>query len=268
MSNFKLTKIICVSLISLQSMTAFSFEMTEPELRESIRRYLSIYYNVDENIVDQFIIEPFVELVNRHSDLFNHLAEIETYPEFLPYVEKYSDLKVKFTGQPINADIKVVFSNNPINNNNNKFIGACDPLTRIIFIDRSLWSQYSETFKEAIFSHAMGLCDLNREKIYAISSANTILSFMNTYLLNLLFLPDSPERLHINSITKARENLDETFETMYQELFSRENTRENLCGDTPICVNIHLWHFENEVFSAFGIGIPGLKHMTIDSALE
>ena len=247
MFNLKLTKIIGVSLISLQSITAFSFEMTEPELRESIRRYLSIYDNVDENTVDRF-----VELVNRHPDLFNHLAEIETDPEFLPYVEKYSDLKMQFTNRPIDEDVHITFSNNSLTG----AIGVCDPFTRIIFLDRNFWNQYKDNKKpiEALLSHAMGLCDLDRHNL-----PTTVASFMNPEI--------------VTAILRQGENLDEFFEIMYQELFSIQNTRRKYCSHPTesVCINQHLEQFENYPFFFFplkGVGIPTLKHMTTGPALE
>ena len=235
-------KILCVSLISLQSIAALSFEMTEPELRESIRRYLSIYDNVDENTVNEFL-----EIINRHSDLFHHLAEIETDPEFLPYVEKYSDLKVKFTGQPI-VDVHITFSNRSLMG----AAGVCEPFTRIIFLDRDLWNQHkdNEKFVEAAVAVGMGYCDLDRHDLPYVAS------FMNPEILD--------------AILRKGENLDEFFETMYEELFSIQNTRRSYCGGPEsACINQHLEYFENYTFFLFkGVGIPTLKHMTIGPALE
>ena len=229
----------------MQAITAFGFEMTDPELRQSIRRYLSIYENIDENIVDRF-----VELVNRHSDLFHHLAEIETDPEFLPYVKKYSELKMQFIDQPIDPHVQITFSENTLE----PATTFCDPLTRIIFIDRILWNQFedNETLKKTIVFHALGHCDLNRDDI---SPSSEVASFMNTAVWPPLLV--------------AENSLEELFETMYQELFSRENTRENHCDiSEDVCINQHLEYFENRAFNTFGVGIPMLKYMTIDSELE
>ena len=293
MSNFKLTKIICVSLISLQSITAFSFEMTDPELRQSIRRYLSIYDNVDENTVDRF-----VELVNRHSDLFNHLAEIETDPEFLPYVEKYSDLKIKFTGQPINADIKVVFSNNPLRpsnyNESAAYAGTCDWLTRVVFMDRGFWNHYqdNEKMKEAVLFHEMGHCDLNK-----IHRWEGDFSLMSAGIIGFLLFPHLPTLTDLgyedyfqedrasyektrNLYIDARNNLDATFADMYQELFSVKNTRdkppctistnmddENTTPEECMTLDEDILQFENNIFHAYGFTIPILKHITIGPRL-
>ena len=270
-----------ISLISLYSITSLGSQISEARVNQAAHRYLSIHENIEENTFDKL-----VELINRHPYLFNHLAQIETDPEFLPYIERYSNLKMRFTGRSIDPDIKVVFSNKPLNSSTEDIIyaGICDRLTRTIFIDRNFWDQNAdnEKFREAILSQTMGFCDLNRVKEYfpyyiEVNGTNNIVdnthidldfSFMSPLSLDLLFLPNSPtvtdgyNHKMITSIREARENLDKAFELMYYELFSRQNIRtEQYCMEN-VCLT------PEEYLEDFKAAIPYLKHMTIGPSLE
>ncbi len=51
--------------------------MSDQELDQAIRKYLSIYnnYQIDENI-DENIVNNFTRLIRDHSNMFNYLAEL------------------------------------------------------------------------------------------------------------------------------------------------------------------------------------------------
>ena len=251
-------------------MTAFSLQMSEPAISQAIHKHLSIYDNVDENTVNDFI-----DLVNRHSDLFNHLAKLETDPEFLPYVEKYSNLKFRLTGQLIDPDVKIVFSRNPLissnyyNYNSMRFGNICDYFTRVLFIDHGLWNHYkhNERVKEAIIFHGIGHCDLKRNHtwegnlsfmdvdthFFIVSDPTTFADFEH----DVDSLTEEELLYYANIIIENRIHLDELFEIMYQELFSRQNrSNEEYCIEDE-CIT------PEEYVELFEVFIPTLKHMTI-----
>lgn len=275
--------------MSFKSIKVLSFQMSEPELRKTIHEYLSIYaYGaIDENTVDDF-----VELIQKHSDIFGYLAEAETDSEFLPYLEKYSDLKVRFTGQPINTNIKIIFSSHPLVTNYSETIdfGAkCDPLTRVIFVDRDLWNYYkdNEKLREALLFHEAGHCDLRRD--HSWDERNEDFSFMSSRIIEFLLFPNPPTiadfenseyfseaytsyETQRDSIIHAREHLDETFEKMYQELFSVENTVKNLICEGITILGQRILPEEciitpRKVLQRTERSIPTYKHMTIGPSL-
>ena len=239
--------------ITLQSITALTFEMSEQGLRKAARQYLAIYKAVDEDV-----ISDFVDVVRRHPDIFNYLAEVQTGPEFLPYIEKYANMKMKLTDQSINNDIKIIFSNNPLRASNYSETivesTTCNLFTRTILVDRGSWNYYQdEKLREALLSHEMGHCDLNRNHSRDMKNEN--FSFMDAGIIEFLLLPNLPtitdltnngyfrgyypsHEIRANMMIEARSNLDHTFEIMYQELFSMENTISNLkCQGLTIIEN-------------------------------
>ena len=292
MLNLKYIKIttLLISLgMSFKPITVSGFQMSEPELRKTIYEYLSIYAY---GAIDEKAVDDFVELTQRHSEIFDYLAEAETDSEFLPYVEKYSDLKVRFTGRPINTNIKVIFSSNPLTTNYSETIDLgviCDPFTRIIFIDRDLWNYYrdNEKLREALLFHEAGHCDLRRD--HSWDERNENFSFMSSRIIEFLLFPNPPTiadfensehfseayasyETQRNIIINARSNLDNTFEKMYQELFSAENTVRNLICEGITIAGKRILPDEciitpRKILQQTERSIPTYKHMTIGPSL-
>ncbi len=148
--------------------------------------------------------------------MFNYLAELETDDEFLSYLEKYSDLKLKFTGHPIDPDVKVTFITNSSSYYNKIIQGkpaVCDPFTRIIFFDPHFWRSQEgyERTRERVLFHELGHCDLYRNHSSLEDS-----SFMRVRGLETL-LASHPT------------NLDDIFNNLYEELFAERNTIHIKC---------------------------------------
>ena len=173
MFDLKILKIISISLLALTincgdpQPTTVKLKMSDQELNEAIYRYLSIYDNIDPNVVNELAL-----IVKRNASIFNYLTKAETDTEFLPYIEKYSDLKMQFKNQPIDTDTKVLFSIHPLktsdHNNTINFSGYCDFFTRAIFIDRGFWQSHkdNERVRESLLFHELGHCDLDREHFF------------------------------------------------------------------------------------------------------
>ena len=205
-------------ILSLHSLIVSGLE-TSDHLDQAIRRYLSIYnnYQVDENI-DEDVVNGFTELMRDYSYGFSYLAMVETDEEFLPYLEKYSNLKLKFTGHPIDPNVRVVFiKDSPDYAERISRPAFCDPFTRIIFVDPNVWElqeAYERTRKkERILFHELAHCDLYRN-----DDPTGDISFMRIrHLERLLTSQDDPV------------DLDHIFEELYEELFSQQNTWHTDC---------------------------------------
>ena len=222
---FKLIYIGFVVLIfSLQSTVTLGFGMSDQELDQAIRKYLSIYnnYQIDENVVNDL-----TRLIRgrNYSYIFNYLAAIKTDDEFLPYLEKYSDLKLKFTGRSIDPDVKVTFitNNYPYYDESIRTHAVCDRFTRIIFVDPHFWQSQEgyERTRERVLFHELGHCDLYRNE-----SSTKDISFMRVRNL---------ERLLASNHNPM--DLDHIFETLYEELFSEQNTLHIRCYNTEVDAN-------------------------------
>ena len=245
---------------------------TDAQLKQVIHKYLTSLYK--DNDIDEDVIDSFFHLVRENSDVFHYLAEANTDPRFLPYLEKYFDLKEKFTGQPINTDVTVIFSHNPLiltdHDKSISYSGMCDFFTNFVFIDPGFWDHYNdnEKMKEAILFHEVGHCDLNRTHTWAGND----FSFMDIDTLELLLLPNpgsrynwlfySMNRNYYDSRLIARQDIDKAFEDMYQELFSIENTRRLCLSDNSACISQEdfFQNFKDRLF-------PRLKYVT-DFTLE
>ena len=187
-------KKICIYLvIILQSNMVFSFDLTDEGIDKAIRNYLSFQMDtIDESVVDEF-----TQLVENNLDVFGYIAEAQTDPTVLPYLEKYNALKMKYTGQPINANIKVILSNHLMKNTQHDrsmiFAGYCDSLTRTVFLDRGFWNFHkdNEKMREALLYHELGHCDLNRKHSDGggYEQRQPYFSFMNLHLLEPLLIP-------------------------------------------------------------------------------
>ena len=280
----KILKITSISLLALiiscggsqTTTTPVKLKMSDQDLNEAIYRYLSIYENVDPNIASQFAM-----IVKRNASIFNYLIDATTDPEFLPYIEKYSDLKMQFKNQPINTNIKVLFSTHPLktsdHNSTINFSGYCHFFNRVVFIDRDFWQSHkdNERIKEGLLFHELGHCDLDREHFFLTENFSSSIqienfSFMNGDILQSLLLkpftrsqfpPQANYNVYHYQIDTAKEDLDQTFQSMYKELFSKENTRSSVvCEADGECTDIlqeqMLYEFQVEVISV-------LRHATI-----
>ena len=160
----KITKHAFILAIILQSTMAFSFDLTEEGINKAIEKYLSFQMdNIDESAVNEL-----TQLVRDNLDVFSYIAKAQTDPTVLPYLEKYNALKMRYTGQPINSDVKVILSNNPLKNPPHDMSGVlagwCDYFTRTVFLDRDFWNFHkdNEKMREALLFHELGHCDLSR----------------------------------------------------------------------------------------------------------
>ncbi len=200
--------------------------------QETTLQYLNSHGIKPDN-TNKYTINNLYQFIGESLDVFDRIAQLETDPEFLPYIEKYNTLKIQQTGQPINPHVKIVFSRSTLRNLDYQYFNTtafCSKFTRIIFIDRSSWNYYSEIFREFLIFHELGHCDLNKDHTEDFTIMN------NSYLFNRLFIPylllspdhqmDSDEKAAIimdNYQTRFNSNLYRTFETLKAELFSETN---------------------------------------------
>ncbi len=285
MVDLKVLKITAISLLVLTMSCGGTnpkqpvrLKMSNQQLNEAIYRYLSTYDEIKQGVVNEFS-----RIVHENADIFNYLTEAKTDPEFLPYLEKYSSLKMQYKNQPINTNVKVLFSTHPLKTSDHlkyvKHSGYCNFFTQSIFIDRGFWKAHrdNERARESILFHELGHCDLDRKHFLLRGDFSSYIqtenfSFMNGDIIySLLFslLTESELRhlvideynLYSHRIKAAKMDLDQTFESMYQELFSKENTRNNFaCEGDDECVQLtqekSVGNFKSEVLSV-------LRHTTI-----
>ena len=266
-------------VIILQSVMALGFSMDPQSLNQSVRKYLSIYnnYQIDENI-DEDVVDDFIEFIQQNADVYNYIAVAETDPEFLPYLQKYSDLKLHYTGRPMDSDIKVLFSATPTNSNRLKGdTSIADDFTRVIFMDRNFWNYHRDNQKvrETLLFHELGHVDLYREDILIWSDKKHFYSFMSIRLLAFIVLPepidlnrtfyrDSPKK--IAEIRGLRAALDSLFQILYEELFSEENTKDyRSCYPRSISYDCSIT--QREAFMSYTRALHRIKLMTIGPEL-
>ena len=284
MFNSKSIKILYIGLISLQSVTALSSQISETRVNQAVHRYSSIYENSTYGLYKS-AVDDFTELVNRHPDLFNHLAEIETDLELLPYLEKYLDIKTRITGHTINRNPKVAFSRHPFISPDDYFDNiniirngiVCDYFSRTVFVDRGLWDhhQHNERIKEAVVFHGLGHCELNRDHTWEEGSG---FSFMNPDIYSLIaFNPTTiadfgynedtlteEQRLSYEAIIEeTRFTLNSLFELMYHELFVIPNGPSFIPTQKEPYFIEGVYMTPEEFIEQFKNFIPSLKHMTI-----
>ena len=270
-----------VLIIGFYSTMALGFSMDPEKLDQSVRKYLSIYnnYQIDENI-DEDVVEDFVEFIHQNSDVYNYVAEVQTEPEFAGYLEKYSNLKLRHIGRPIEPDIKVLFSTTPLTNYANYGalagdMGIADTFTRVVFIDRGYWNYYqnSSKFRETLLFHELGHVDLYRQDIVIWSDKKVFYSFMSHFLLPFIVSPepiDPNETFYKNNPKKIAEILglraaiESLFQILYEELFSEENTLHR-CYPRVISLNCSLT--QREAFSRYTRSLSRIKSMTIGPTL-
>ena len=283
MFNFKLLRIISISLLALTVSCGYSrptettkLKMSDQKLNDNIRRYLSIYDDIDQKVVSEF-----VRIVHENADIFNYLIESNIDPEFLPYLEKYSDLKMKYKNQPVDADVKILFGSHPLKTSDHlkviRYSGYCDFFSGVVFIDRGFWDVHkdNERVRESVLFHELGHCDLNRKHFLLHEKFSFYVqienfSFMNgdivySLLFDLLdqsrFESNGDYNLYSRHIGDTKEDLDQTFTLMYQELFSKENTRDNIvCRFNGECEEISQYQTAYDFETR---NIVALKHLTI-----
>ena len=285
MVYLKVLRIASISLLTLTvscgnprpTNTTVSLKMSEQKLNEAIYRYLSMYDEVDKEVVNEF-----VSIAHKYAPIFNYLTDAQTDPEFLPYLEKYSSLKMEYKGQTINTNVKILFSTHPLKTSNHlrfvDFSGYCDFFTQVVFIDRGFWEvqQDNERMRESLLFHELGHCDLNRKHFflhenfpsyiqienYSFMNGNIIYSLLFSLLNQSDFSPVDIYNSYSQQINIAKRDLDKTFTSMYQELFSKENTRDNfICKANGNCVELPP---QDQISYSFEIeNIPILKHATI-----
>ena len=261
--------ILAINCVISQSRASITSKMLyspdDAQSKQVIHRHLSSMYK--DNPIDQDIVDDFLHLIRENSDVFQYLAETTTDPEFLPYLDRYFDLKEELKGPSTDTDITVIFSHNPLKStDHDKFIlysGMCDNLTNFVFIDRGFWNYHSdnEKIREAIISHEAGHCDLDRIHYWN----DTDFSFMDNDTLELLLLPNPPNYTDIwhflnrpyDTILKAKSDIDEAFNFMYQELFSIENTTRLCISRTNLCIR------QEDYFQQFkNTLLPRLRYVT------
>ena len=255
--------VISQSRASIASKMLYS--SNDAQSRQAIHRYLSSMYK--DNPIAQDVADDFLHLIRENSNVFHYLAETNTDPEFLPYLEKYFDLKEELKGPSTNTDVTVIFSHNPLKSTDHDksipYSGMCDHLTNFVFIDQGFWNHHSdnEKIKEALILHEVGHCNLNRSHDWNDND----FSFMDHDTLGLLLLPNPPSYSDIwhfmnrpyDTILKAKSDVDKTFRNMYQELFSIENTRKLCLNDSNICIS------QEDYFQQFkNTLLPRLKYVT------
>ena len=283
MANLKILEIISISFLALivscgdsRSTKSTKLKMSDQELNETIYRYLSIYDEIDQKVVNEYF-----RIVHENANIFNYLTDAETDPELLPYLEKYSKLKMQYKNQPINTDVKVLFSTNPLKStdhlNNMEYSGYCSFFTRVVFIDRGFWEAHkgNERVKESLLFHELGHCDLDRKHFrlhedfssyieignYSFMNGDIVYSLLFDLINRDIFPSNDIYNIYSQQIEEAKEDLGQTFIQMYQELFSKENTRDNVeCKADGTCVEIPQ---EQTGYGFESQAIPILTHTTI-----
>ena len=105
--------ILCSILITAQTLFAQSSEQVLQELAQEV-----ISDNIRNLEQNPGLLTDIQDIIRPHSNfLFNTLPEMQTDPEFEPYIEKYEALKGQYMGDgqpiPINPDIKIFLTASP-----------------------------------------------------------------------------------------------------------------------------------------------------------
>ena len=184
----------------------------------------------------------FKKFIRQNPDVFNYIATAQIDPEFLPYLEKYSNLKLKFMGRPIDPDVKVLFSRDVLKDTDHDrtgtSAGVSDDFTRVVFLDRGYWDHHknNDKVREHVLFHELGHVDLYREHIHFyndkhlysfIGAASSLIILPIPVDLNRTWYRRDPIKFEEISILRA--NLDTLFDILYEELFSEEKTKSNKC---------------------------------------
>ena len=163
--------ILCLNSILIGAQTLFA-QSLERNLQEFAREMMRDVKNPEQNLGLQTEIQ---DILRPHSDfLFNTLPNMQTDPEFEPYIEKYEALKGQYmgNGQSISIDpnIKIVLTASPFvmapsYDKNLERTGFCLYASDLIIIDRGFWEYYQDNdeAREALLFHELGHCDLKQE---------------------------------------------------------------------------------------------------------
>ncbi len=167
--------ILCLILITTQTLFAQSSEQALQELaQELMQKLMSDIKNPEQN---SSLLVDIQDNLRPHSDFFfNIFPEMQTYPEFEPYIEKYEALKGQYMGSgqpmPINPDIKIVLTASPFffapsYDETLENSGVCfdaDDALGLIIIDRGFWEYYQDNdeIRGAVLIHELGHCDLKQ----------------------------------------------------------------------------------------------------------
>ena len=107
--------------------------------------------------------------LRKHLDLFDHLSEITTSPELLPYLEKYEALKMRFISKSFSPGLKIILIGDqhisPDLIGGGSGIGRCDFTEGIVLINANTWNsciRYDDVFSEFLIFHEVAHCDLKR----------------------------------------------------------------------------------------------------------
>ena len=146
-------------------------------------------------------------ILRPHSDLlFNTIPQMQTDPEFEPYIKRYEALKAQYTGIHTSISTKVFLSASPLPvkdyESSLKKSAFCVLPLDIIIVDRDTWEHYQDEVRQFILFHELGHCDLDQGH-----NSNHI---MDTYKSNL----DKPAVI--------RETID--WDPLYEEFFSMKDT--------------------------------------------
>ena len=158
-------------LCLLNTQTLFA-QSSEQSLQELARKIMSDIKNPDETLG---LLTDIQDVLQPHSDfLLNTLPEMQTDPEFEPYIEKYETLKGQYlgNGQPmsIHPDVKIFLSITPFPRSvgyDESLIGAAVSFyyNSVVIIDRGFGEYYQDNdeIREVVLFHELGHCDLRQK---------------------------------------------------------------------------------------------------------
>ena len=166
----KATFVFTLLLLPLYSITAQARGSSEQDVQELAQKMIKRVQNPDENLgllTDiQAALRPHLDFIS------NTLPEMQTDPEFEPYIERYEALKGQYMGNgqpiPINPDIKIFLSASPFLLDYNESLngtGVYFYYHSVIVIDRGFWEHYrgNNEIRQAVLLHELGHCDLEKE---------------------------------------------------------------------------------------------------------
>ena len=126
------------------------------------------------------------DLLRQHLDIFDHLSEITTHPEFLPYLEKYKALKMKYTSKPLSPGLKITLAGNQYISPH--FIGTgsgvarCDFSEGLVIINATSWNnciKHDDIINEFLVFHEIAHCDLKR--LHGDGGSNFFIFYESTF---------------------------------------------------------------------------------------
>ena len=279
--HFHLIHFVMSGILCLQFTTVMGFDMSDEGLEKAIQQYLSIIHGPFDEEIDADLINRYIQVIKRHSDVFQYLADAQTATEVLPYLDEYNALKLKYTNRPLDPDVKVIFTNRPLkrtpHDSSTYNAGMCEPMTRVILLDRDFWEYHNqnERLKKSVLFHELGHCDLYRNHSNEEDNSegpidHTHFSLMNDrgFFFSAKLLLPNPflKSSHARAIRPLEEayknifdaNLDRVLEAMFEELFSEERTSfkdliiGTLCTDINLQETCSYWNlFPEEMFQIF-----------------